>query len=82
MAAITTYLTVQQVAARLGISKATIWRWKAAGTFPTAVKLSAGSTRWRLADIEAWENTLQVGMVSDMSDCSDLSDSYLHRQAA
>ncbi|MCX7299184.1 MAG: helix-turn-helix domain-containing protein [Rhodobacterales bacterium] len=79
MASITIYLTVQQVAARLGISKATIWRWKAAGTFPAAFKLSGGSTRWRLADIEAWENTLQVGLVSDIS---DLPDSYQHNLAA
>jgi len=79
MAAITTYLTVQQVAARLGISKATIWRWKAAGTFPAAFKLSAGSTRWRLADIEEWENTLQVGLMSDLP---DLSDSVWYRAAA
>jgi hypothetical protein len=30
--------------------------------------LSAGNTRWRLADIEEGENTLEVGLVSDLSD--------------
>lgn len=78
MATTNTYLTVQQVAARLGISKATIWRWKAAGTFPSAVKLSAGSTRWRLADIEDWEATLQVSFMSDLPDLPDC----IHDRAA
>ena len=36
----TTYLSVQQIAARLNTSKATIWRWKAAGTFPAAVNVA------------------------------------------
>jgi predicted DNA-binding transcriptional regulator AlpA len=51
----------------------------AKGTFPISVKLSAGSTRWRLADIEEWEATLQIGQVSDLS---DLPDSIWHRSAA
>lgn len=61
-----TYLTVRQVAARLGTSVATIWRWKRDGTFPASVKLSAGSTRWRLTDIEIWEATLQVGVIDHL----------------
>lgn len=51
----TTYLTVAQVADRLGVSTDSVWRWKRNGDFPAAIKLSAGSTRWRLADVEAWE---------------------------
>ncbi|GGB30171.1 helix-turn-helix transcriptional regulator [Allosediminivita pacifica] len=51
----TFYLTVNDVATRLSVSKDTIWRWARLGTFPEAVRLSAGVTRWRLTDIEAWE---------------------------
>lgn len=49
------YLDVNQVAARLRVSKDTIWRWKREGNFPKARKFSARATRWLLADIEAWE---------------------------
>ncbi|WP_207208055.1 AlpA family transcriptional regulator [Salipiger sp. IMCC34102] len=55
-----TYLTVGQVADRLGVSTDSIWRWKRNGDFPAAVKLSAGSTRWRLTDIEAWEASRSI----------------------
>lgn len=58
------YLTVKQVAERFGVSTDTIWRWKRNGRFPKAVKLSSGSTRWRLADIEAFEASLQVGFAT------------------
>jgi len=30
---------------------------KADSNFPKPVKLSPGTTRWKLADIEAWETT-------------------------
>ena len=51
----TIYLTVKQVADRLGVSTYSIYRWKRHGAFPAAVRLGPGSTRWRLADIETWE---------------------------
>lgn len=51
----TVFLTVRQVADRLGVSTDSIWRWKRRGVFPAAVRLGPGCTRWRLADIEAWE---------------------------
>lgn len=53
----TKYLRDTDVAARYGTSRPTIWRWTAAGRFPAPVKLSPGCTRWRLADLEAWEAT-------------------------
>lgn len=49
------YLSVSQVAARLGVSKATVWRWSAQGTLPKPVKLGPNTTRWRVADLEAHE---------------------------
>ena len=60
------YRTVAQVADRLGVSTDTIYRWKRDGDFPKAVKLSRGTTRWRLSAIEAWENTCEVGFVTHM----------------
>ena len=49
----TFYLTVNDVATRLSVSKDTIWRWARLGTFPEAVRLSAGATRWRTPLLEA-----------------------------
>ena len=49
-------LSDKQVATRFGVHRMTPWRWvKTDPTFPQPVKLSPGCTRWKLADIEAWE---------------------------
>jgi prophage regulatory protein len=53
----TVYLSVRQVADRLGVSTDSIYRWKRHGEFPDAVKLGPGSIRWRLTDVEAWEQS-------------------------
>ncbi|WP_306047591.1 AlpA family transcriptional regulator [Nioella sp. MMSF_3534] len=51
-----TYLSAEQIAARYGVHRVTPWRWaKADPTFPKSVKLSAQCTRWKLSEIEAWE---------------------------
>lgn len=62
----TLYLSVDQVAARFGVSKDTIWRWKREGAFPTAVKLGGTTTRWRLSDIEEWEGQLVSGFMTGL----------------
>lgn len=50
------YLSDIQVAARYGNHRTWTWRaLKADLNFPKPVKLSSGTTRWKLADIEAWE---------------------------
>jgi predicted DNA-binding transcriptional regulator AlpA len=52
----THYLSDAQIAARYGVSRQTVWRWTSNDPqFPTPIKLSAGCTRWRLSDLEAWE---------------------------
>lgn len=52
-----TYLSDTQLAARFGVHRSTPWRWaKADPTFPQPVKLSPGCSRWKLSEIEAWEN--------------------------
>jgi prophage regulatory protein len=38
----------------LPFSAPTLWRRVAHGTFPAPIKLSAGITCWRVADIKAW----------------------------
>ncbi|TIX34107.1 MAG: AlpA family phage regulatory protein [Mesorhizobium sp.] len=49
------YLTDRQTAVRYGVGRAAIWRWVQNDTFPKPVRLSPGCSRWRLADLEAWE---------------------------
>ena len=50
------FMSDTALAARYQVSRATIWRWAQAKRFPDPVKLSEGCTRWRLADVEKWEN--------------------------
>lgn len=51
-----TYLSDAQIAARYGNHRTWTWRrLKADPKFPKPVKLSSGTTRWKLTDIEAWE---------------------------
>ncbi len=52
----TKWLSDLEVAARYGITAPTVWRWvKTEAGFPKPVKLSPGTTRWRLDELEAWE---------------------------
>jgi predicted DNA-binding transcriptional regulator AlpA len=52
-----TYLADVKVAQRYGVHRTTPWRWlKSDPTFPKPIALSPGCTRWKLSDIEAWEN--------------------------
>ena len=55
-----TFLSVRLVANRYGVSPNTIWRWVREGKFPAPVKLGENCTRWRIADITAWENSLSA----------------------
>ena len=48
--------TDKQIAKRLGISRATTWRWVKKGDFPKPIKISDGCTRWRKTDLEKWES--------------------------
>lgn len=51
-----TFLTVRQVADRLAVSIPTVWRWaRERSDFPKPQRLGPAATRWRLADLEAWE---------------------------
>lgn len=53
------YYTDKQLAAHLSVSRVTIWRWtKRDPDFPQPARLGPGCTRWRMADIELWEQTI------------------------
>lgn len=49
------YLSDKLLAERFSVSRATIWRWTSENKLPKPIKLATGTTRWRLADIEAFE---------------------------
>lgn len=51
------YIKDTQIAARLGVSRATIWRWSKEGSFPAPIKLGSACTRWKMCEIEKWENS-------------------------
>ena len=52
------YLSDRAVAQRYGVSRPTIWRWvKVLRGFPAPVKVSEGTTRWVLGDLEAFDLT-------------------------
>ncbi len=50
----TDYIDTKQLAARLGVSKHTLKRWRVEGNGPPYVKL-VGSVRYPLDDTEKWE---------------------------
>ncbi len=47
--------TVDQVAEKLTVSRATVWRYVASNKdFPRPIKLSRGCARWRSDEVDAW----------------------------
>ena len=54
------YLSDRTVADRYNTSRNTIWRWVREGRFPQPVKLSTGTTRWKLSDLQSWEARQEV----------------------
>jgi len=49
------YVSVEQVAARHDVLKDTIWRWVREGEFPKPIKIGMKCSRWRLSELEAYE---------------------------
>lgn len=47
--------TIERVARRYGLSKSTIWERLRRDEFPEPLRLGTKCTRWRLADLVAWE---------------------------
>jgi prophage regulatory protein len=48
------FLRIGTVLIRTGLSRATLYRMMAAGTFPRQVKLGARGMGWRTSDIDRW----------------------------
>lgn len=46
-----------EVAIRYNISRPTIWRWVKQGKFPKPFKLGEGTSRWKLSELEVWEQS-------------------------
>ncbi|WP_417579040.1 helix-turn-helix transcriptional regulator [Nitrincola sp.] len=49
------FLSDKDLADRWSVHRATPWEWARQGRIPAPVKLSGRCTRWKLAEIEAWE---------------------------
>lgn len=49
------FLTDRDIAARFSISRNSVWRLVKTGQLPAPIKLFAGSTRWKLSELEAFE---------------------------
>jgi prophage regulatory protein len=47
-------IRLKTVLARTGLSRSTIYRKIAEGTFPTQIKISVNGTGWRESDINHW----------------------------
>ncbi|KTT70181.1 helix-turn-helix transcriptional regulator [Sphingomonas sanguinis] len=47
-------IRMAEVKHRTGLSRATIYRREAAGTFPMRVKIGANSVAWYESDIDRW----------------------------
>ena len=47
------FLNDREVAERYSVSRPTVWRWVSEGHLPKPVKVGPGSTRWRIADLDA-----------------------------
>lgn len=49
------YYKDAEVALRYGITRVSVWRWVKTGRLPAPVRLSDRCTRWRIADLLAFE---------------------------
>jgi prophage regulatory protein len=47
-------LKVDEVMARLGVSRSTIWRLTQSGDFPRPVSISPGRKGWLQSQVDAW----------------------------
>lgn len=48
-------LTAKGIAADLGVSVSTLWRWRRAGQFPVGRELPGGRVRFDPVEVEEWK---------------------------
>jgi len=51
-----TFLSDKQLSLRYNIGRSSVWRWLKEGKLPNPTRFGSGTTRWRLSDIEKWED--------------------------
>ena len=49
------YVSADELAARLGVSRMTVWRWSRDGHLPAPLALGPNRIAWRESEIVAWE---------------------------
>lgn len=54
-------LRPRELADRIGLSLATLWRLRRRGDLPEPIRLSPGCVGWRSSDIERWLKTREAG---------------------
>ncbi len=52
------FLRDVDVAEMLGIGQSTVWVWAREGKIPQPVKISRRCVRWRMSDLQEWEEKL------------------------
>lgn len=57
------FLSVKKVEKRYGISDSTLYQWSKNGMFPKPYKLGPKLSRWKLSELEAWEQQGREGAV-------------------
>jgi len=55
------FLSVKKVEKRYGISDSTLYQWSKSGMFPKPYKLGPKLSRWKLSELEAWEQQGREG---------------------
>lgn len=50
----TSLMSKQKVAATIGVSLSTIWRWTRSGHFPKSIRLGPNRVGWLETDISSW----------------------------
>lgn len=48
------FLRLKHVVSLTGVSRSTVYKWVAQGTFPKPLKLGERASAWRLSEVEAW----------------------------
>ena len=56
------FLSVKQVAQRIGASRASIYRWERNGQFPRRRQISAGRVAWVEEEVTAWMLSRPLGL--------------------
>ena len=52
------YAQDKDLASRYSVTRGTIWRWAAEGRIPQPLKLTPGCARWRIVDLESFEQAV------------------------